>query len=233
MQKLSLSGAVLKHIALISMLIDHLNKGILIPLALELSSPPLAAIALVLRAVGRWAFPLFFFLLVEGFVHTKDRSRYIGKVCIFAFISEIPFNLFVDGTMFCYEKQNIFFTHLLALCTLYLASEMLKSVSRWKYVEVLITTVFSCAFAEMLGVDYGWLGIALTVAFYLLRGRRFATPIVGYALAAFEQPWSAPAFALLPLYNGERGKQSKLLFYWAYPVHLLLIAGLRMWLFAG
>lgn len=203
------------------------------PLALELSSPTLAAIALILRVVGRWAFPLFFFLLVEGFVHTKDKSLYIGKVCVFALLSEIPFNLFVHGTMFYYEKQNIFFAHLLALCTLYFISELLKSTSKWKYAEVVVTAVLSCAFAEMLGVDYGWLGIALTVAFYLLRGRRILTPVAGYALAVFEQVWSAPAFALLPLYNGERGKQCKSLFYWGYPIHLLLIAMVRMWLFAG
>lgn len=69
-----------------------------------------------LRSIGTIAFPLFCFLLAEGFQHTKSRKRYIGLMFVFALISEIPFDIGffseysrMEGTFpFYFKYQNVF-----------------------------------------------------------------------------------------------------------------------------
>ena len=120
-----LSGSVLKLIAIILMLIDH--TGLMI-----LYNYPATTATLfhfggidyswyrIFRDIGRAAFPIFCFLLVEGFLHTHDRKKYGLNLLVFACISEIPWNFMFTNT-WRYEKQNVFFTLFLgylAFCAL-------------------------------------------------------------------------------------------------------------------
>lgn len=94
-----INGNTLKLIACIIMLIDHLTAGIMIPVVREglyqgsLSTEELNLIYKILRGVGRSAFPIFCFLLVEGFIYTGNRKKYAGSLLFFGIISEIFYDL--------------------------------------------------------------------------------------------------------------------------------------------
>ena len=104
--KFGLSGFALKIIAILTMLTDHIGAG-------------LFPSQIWLRMVGRLAFPIFAFLICEGFYHTRDIKRYAVRLGIFAIISEIPFNLLHSYYLFDPGAQNIFFTLLIGLSTIY------------------------------------------------------------------------------------------------------------------
>ena len=98
-----LSGSALKCIALITMIVDH-TAYVLLTKGTHLYT--------VMRAIGRLAFPIYCFLITEGFLHTRDRKKYGIRLFLFALISELPWNLMNRGTLL-YEKQNVFLTLLL------------------------------------------------------------------------------------------------------------------------
>ena len=82
------SGAQLKYIAFLSMLIDHTNKALIYP---NLDGGALNRLSDFFDILGRIAFPIFIFLLVEGYFHTKNKWKYLITLLVFGVISEIPF----------------------------------------------------------------------------------------------------------------------------------------------
>ena len=118
----SFSGTALKTIACITMLVDHIGAscieaGILAPgldagvLSQDtLSAYPLYRLDMVPRFTGRLAFPLFCFLLVEGFVHTHNVKGYLGRLVLFGLVSEVPFDLAFFRTPFYPDAQNVYWT---------------------------------------------------------------------------------------------------------------------------
>ena len=120
-----LSGRALKLIAITLMLIDH--TGLMILYNYPATTATLFSFGgvdyswyRIFRDIGRAAFPIFCFLLVEGFLHTHNRKKYGLNLFLFACISEIPWNFMFTNT-WRYEKQNVFFTLFLgylAFCAL-------------------------------------------------------------------------------------------------------------------
>ena len=176
--------------------------------------------------IGRIAFPIFCFLLVEGFVYTRDRLRYGLSLFLFALISEVPFDLerklmLVDPTY-----QNVFWTlfiSYLGLCAL----EGFKDHPVRRAVAVIGLALLSMG----LICDYGPRGYAMVMVLYALRGKALETTAIGSCITL--ATWRAGlAFIPINLYNGKRGFIKgpilKYAFYLFYPVHLFFIYWLRL-----
>ena len=207
-----LSGSWLKMTAMLSMTIDHMAYyyGIENPYLYEL-----------MRTIGRIAFPTFAFLLAEGFVHTKNRQKYMLSLFIFALLSEIPwFLLNHDGS------HNVLFTLLAGLLGLYVLE---NCKNRWLTMAFITSIACATIFAD---TDYSWKGFGLVLIFYMFRGRPELQTLFGIPLMyEYGITGILMAFAVIWLYNGERGfimgKAWKYAFYAFYPVHLMLIYFLR------
>lgn len=218
-----LSGSTLKLTACAAMLTDHACKVFL--------SPGSPAYLLLSGLIGRIAFPLFCFLLVEGFLHTRSRIRYGRNLLLFALISEIPFNLAIYRRPFFLLHQNTLFTLFLALLMLILletASAKLSSRYAQMGARILIIVAFALA-AALLRTDYDALGVGAVAAMYLLWGWGIMAPSMGCLILNLASFSNAGAFlSLLPIacYNGKRGLKLKYAFYLFYPLHLLALWGL-------
>lgn len=225
-----LSGAWLKHIAMATMFLDHLDKTIVFEfLQRDPGCVPLQIFSFFCEIVGRFAFPIFCFLLIEGFFHTRSRGKYLGNLVLFAFVSEIPFDLCFNGVPFLWQSQNVFFTLALGLCLIWATNEIKQRI-KWWFIPGLFFFLLACILSMLLSTDYEYFGIGGIAIWYLLRSYPFAASMIAF-VPLWKTVWALPGFLLTNLYNGQRGKQCKWLNYWFYPAHLLLLALLRYLLF--
>ena len=230
-----LSAGTLKMIAIVTMLIDHLAAGVYADLYSSefLFQHGLDAYVFQIydmcRNVGRFAFPVFCFLLVEGFFYTKSRWKYLRNLSIFALLSEVPFDLLLKHRI-GFEGQNVFFTLAIALGVIWGMAKVKEKLEKEPVISVFLQgsiILAGCLLAYGLHTDYSYYGIVLVVIFYCYRNNRFLACLVGYVWFLFE-PWCFPAFIALLFYNGKRGISIKYFFYAFYPAHLLLLYGLRV-----
>lgn len=220
-----LSGFWLKMIAIVTMLIDHLGAT-------------LFQNQIWMRYVGRIAFPIFCFLIVEGFVHTKDVKKYSIRLFIFAIISELAFDFAFYGKLFYWEHQNVFFTLLFGLLCLIAIERNTKTSLQ------VICVISAMLLAWVFCTDYGGAGVLLIVCFYLFRDNKLKILIALFLINSIlltrfftiEYLWETnrlfkifiqdfAILSILPigLYNGKRGINMKWFFYLFYPLHLLII----------
>ena len=212
-----LDGTVLKLIACLSMFIDHLG-------AVCFSG------MMGFRIIGRLAFPIYCFLLVEGAVHTRNMKKYILRMGIFALISEVPFDLAFYHRLVYTGHQNVFFSLGLGLLAIWFLEHPIEQLDIPDVLYKLLVIIAAGLIAEFFNTDYGFTGIAVICIFYYLRGQpQLKYPIAAILLAAMGGVEVYAVLALIPilLYNGQRGRQTKDMqygFYIFYPTHLLLLA---------
>ena len=198
----------LKMIAIASMLIDHMG-AILFPQYI------------ILRYIGRIAFPIYTYTLVEGFMHTRDIKKYMVRLGIFALLSEIPFDLAFRGSVIYIQKQNVFFTLFLGVLMLYL---LLKSRNRIQSAALVLAILL---LSEFLRTDYSSMGLLMILCFYVFRDNKVMKLLGVAAINVFlmgrVQVFAIPALIFIALHGGDQGPKCKKFFYGFYPVHLLAL----------
>lgn len=117
-EKGGFSGSTLKIVAVIAMLIDHTAAVVLVRMLRVEWDEGFYVIYSLMRDIGRLGFPIFCFLLTEGFHRSRNLKKYAMRLGIFALVSEIPFDLAVTGHLFHFGYQNVYFTLLLGLTAL-------------------------------------------------------------------------------------------------------------------
>ena len=242
-----LNGNQLKLIAVVSMLCDHaairlLSYG-LIP-ALYAAGENAAAerwnqVFWILRSVGRMAFPIYVFLLTEGFCHTRNRWRYALRLGVFALLSEVPFDLLVYGKIWDPQSQNVFFTLFLGVLMLaavdWIGRNTDAALVQHRQMAVIVAAAI---LAWFLRTDYDAAGIMLIAVLFWLRLTPDTACLAGFVLMAAAEfrlvyiPGLAASFFLIRCYNGTRGAwKGKWFFYLVYPVHLLILYGISRLVF--
>ena len=218
-----LSGSALKTIALVCMIIDHVAHYMSSKFSAVLfttgSGPK--TVYWLMRRIGRLAFPIYCFLLVEGFLHTKDKKKYAIRLFVFALISEFPWDLAHFHKLFGFSSQNVFFTLFLGLCGMWLY-EYFRG-DRVKQVAGLIILLI---ISNFLNADYGMSGFGFIMMMYALRSEKLLQAAVGCCFLS--STWYAGlAFIPINLYNGDRGfikgKVMQYAYYAIYPIHLFIL----------
>ena len=232
-----LTAAVLHIIAMTLMLMDHL-WATLLP-AKEW-----------LPCAGRVAFPIFAFMAVEGYFHTRSFKKYILRMLLFAVLSEIPFDLMYGGTWFYPVHQNVLWTFLLSLLGVWLMEQVRKKGKTWMYLLVCVLVVLAgLVLGTLCMVDYYGAGVLTVFVFYFLHGRKwwcflgqlaalywlnvellgglmYPVQLFGMEFELCQQGLALLALIPIWLYRGRQGYHSKpfqYLCYAFYPVHMLLL----------
>ena len=232
-----LTAAVLHIIAMTLMLMDHL-WATLLP-AKEW-----------LTCAGRVAFPIFAFMAVEGYFHTRSFKKYILRMLLFAVLSEIPFDLMYGGTWFYPVHQNVLWTFLLSLLGVWLMEQVRKKGKTWMYLLVCVLVVLAgLVLGTLCMVDYYGAGVLTVFVFYFLHGRKwwcflgqlaalywlnvellgglmYPVQLFGMEFELCQQGLALLALIPIWLYRGRQGYHSKpfqYLCYAFYPVHMRLL----------
>ena len=237
LSKFGISSAGLHIIAMAFMLMDHLWATLL---------PGQEW----LTCLGRIAFPIFSFLIVEGYFHTHDFKKYLLRLLIFALISEIPFNLMCGGTFFYPIHQNVIWTFLLGLLGIHLMETVHKKYNVWIYTLVCILV---CMAGLIIGtlcmVDYYGPGVLMVFVFYFFHGKKwwcllgqilslywinvvllggliYTINLFGIDIEFYQQGLALLALIPIWLYSGEKGLHSKFFQYFCYsfyPGHMIIL----------
>ena len=206
-----------------------------------------------LTCIGRLTFPIYAFMIVEGYFHTKNLKKYALRLLLFAVISEIPFNLAMGSSLFFPIHQNVLWSFLISIGFIHW-NEKVKEKQLWKRILVGVATICIGYLVGIITfVDYYNAGIFMVLVFYFFRGKKWWCYLgqficlwyinfemlggLSYEIDIFGQTHfiarqGLALLALIPiwLYKGKQGYHSKPLqyfYYVFYPLHLLILGLLK------
>lgn len=239
-----MTGFVLKIIAILCMLIDHIAA------VFNVSVFP-SDVYWTMRYIGRIAFPVFCFLIIEGALHTHDMKRYLLRMGIFALISEIPYNLAFDGSIISSGSTNVFFTLFFGLIsiavhqTLHAGGFGTDKAGHTKSVEMRLSQpvqpfieklcglpvqikniiafafmLLCCILSFLLGTDYSFGGVFTIYIMFICRNkaliRDVSMIVLLYLFFGRVELYGAVSILLFYFYNGKRGPNPKWMQYLFY-----------------
>lgn len=237
--KKSLTGFHLKMIAVISMLIDH-TAATVVERMMQYPDGFWANMNLywlyeTMRCIGRLAFPIYCFLLVEGYRHTHNVKKYALRLGVFALISEVPFDLAFQHAIVDFSYNNVFFTLLFGLVGLagmdwiedFTLKKNAKNARLYSALMSIGWIALLCALSMLCRVDYYIVGILVI----LILHKYYERPVLGFGWAVvilalccgWNELWALSMILPIAMYNGERGKQVRYFFYGFYPGHLAVL----------
>ncbi len=196
----------------------------------------------ITQYLGRMAFPLFAFLVGEGYCHTSNLKKYYQRLILFAIISQLPFMLF-RTLVGQWKMLNILFTLLFGLVAITLWDKLSKKNGLSIHALILIM-IGLLLFGRVINVDYGWYGILSVFVLYRLRDKKvirilgfailtgiyyYPRILVNASLSNFISYFCTvlPTILLL-FYNGKLGKKTKYGYYIFYPAHMLLLYAISL-----
>lgn len=236
MEKRGVSSFILHVLAMTFMLCDHV-WATLLPLDW-------------LTCIGRIAFPIFAFMIVEGYFYTRNIKKYLFRMLVFALISEIPFNLVMGSSWIYPFHQNVLWTFLLALLAICCIEKAKKFRKWWITWPVSVLVIVGSYYVGWIGmVDYYGGGILMVLVFYFFRGKKwwcyvgqavclayinivdlrslyYTIQVGGYEIEIVQQGFALLALIPIWLYQGRQGYHSKWFQYFCYafyPAHLLIL----------
>jgi hypothetical protein len=183
-----------------------------------------------LRIIGRLAFPLFAYALVQGFQHTSDFQRYSRRVLLLAAVWQVPYAiLYASGYIPASEPFNFVFILFLGLILLDSIKERKFSLSVLIFLVVLLLDVLKFS------IPYGSYGLAFIVAIYFFDGDIIILSIVSILLTmvpifAGVYPWNqlfACLFLAFLIFQLSIRSIHRMFYYFAYPIHLAIIFGVK------
>ena len=236
MKKCRLSQECLKIFACVTMLLDHIGAVSLLGQFGWLPASFIWDANMMLRMIGRLAFPIYCFLLAEGAYHTRNRKEYAGRLFVGLLLSEIPFDLLFYGGI-TFAHQSVMVTLLLG----YFYAVVMNNIPVQGY-RILLLAPFAML-AEILHADYGGWGVAMIGLFVITREAphkfwvqalclgMIAWMIGGMSVAigpvaAPIQLFSVAAMIPIALYDGRKRTNNIWVrrgFYLFYPVHLVVL----------
>ena len=208
-----------------------------------------------LTCVGRIAFPIFAFLIVEGYFHTKNLKKYVGRLLLFAFLSEIPFDLAMGSRLFYPIHQNVLWSFLISIGLIHWNERVRQTGKLWLRLPVgCVSVLLGYVVGLITMVDYYHAGILTVLVFYFFRQKKwwsyagqllclwyinvemlggFSYEVQIFGQTRFLMRQGLALLALLPvwLYRGKQGYHSKWLqyvYYGFYPLHLLILGVLKV-----
>ena len=202
-----------------------------------------------LTNIGRIAFPVFAFMTVEGFCHTKNLKKYIKRLFVFALISEIPFNLVAGSSVFYPLHQNVLWTFLIGTGLMWINEKVKGESKKTRFLTGAGTVLLGFVLGTLSFCDYHYAGVLTVLVFYFFRERKwqnFITQLVclwyintqilsgfyyefeifGTEIEILRQSFAIFAIVPIWLYKGKQGiygKGIKALYYWFYPAHLFAL----------
>ncbi len=203
----------------------------------------------IFTCIGRLAFPIYAFMIVEGYFHTRNLKKYVTRLFLFAILSEIPFNLMMGSRIFFPIHQNVLWSFLISIGLIHW-NEKVREKQLWLRILVALITLGIAYIGGLITfVDYYNAGILMVLTFYFFRGKKWWNYVgqvlclwyinceilggFGYEFTLLGRTWfmerqAIALLALIPiwLYSGKQGYYSKKLqyvYYFFYPAHLLIL----------